>query len=129
MSESYLNFDQVRNRKDISPGTSEALNTSVSISAKASNSKLYETKLVNDISLPKSLKSPIVVSPFSLRNSENLLPDNSSKLELTDLEVLQILNRFVFVLFLLFIIALNLISLFVYPYFIKVPLSIDEEPA
>lgn len=129
MSESYLNFDQVRNRKDISPATSEALNTSVSISAKASNSKLYETKLVGDSSLPKSLKSPIVVSPFSLRNSENFLPDNSSKIELTDLEVLQILNRFVFVLFLLFIIALNLISLFVYPYFIKVPLSIDEEPA
>ncbi len=75
------------------------------------------------------MKTTKVISdrPSSTCNYLNLKEERIVKAELTDLEVLGILNRFVFTLFLLFIIGLNIFALMVYPYLIKIPLTIDDE--
>lgn len=46
--------------------------------------------------------------------------------QLSDSRIIKILNEFVFLLFLTFIILLNLIGLVILPYFIKQPMSIDN---
>lgn len=44
--------------------------------------------------------------------------------ELTDLEVINILNKFGFIVFFIFIIWLNLACLIIFPYYVKTPLTI-----
>jgi hypothetical protein len=48
------------------------------------------------------------------------------KKSITDLEIIKILNKFVFCCFLFFIVSLNLFGLFIFPYFIRKPLSIND---
>ena len=48
------------------------------------------------------------------------------KSKITDLEVIKILNGFIFILFLIFIVCLNLFGLFILPYFYKKSLSIND---
>jgi hypothetical protein len=50
----------------------------------------------------------------------------SQEVPLTETDIMSILNRFVFYLFLLFIIFLNLVCLFIFPYLIKEPMSMEE---
>ena len=45
---------------------------------------------------------------------------------ITDQTVLLILNKFIFYIFVSFIIFLNVFSLFLFPYYFKTPLSIDN---
>lgn len=47
------------------------------------------------------------------------------KIEISDNEIIDVLNRFGFCLFFLFIVSLNIMCLIVFPYFIKKPLTID----
>ena len=43
-----------------------------------------------------------------------------------DLLIIDILNRFIFFMFLFFILSLNFFGLYIFPYFLKKPLSIDD---
>jgi hypothetical protein len=45
---------------------------------------------------------------------------------LNDLMLLTVLNRFVFILFFIYIILLNVVCLFVLPFYVKEPLSLDD---
>lgn len=44
----------------------------------------------------------------------------------TDLLIIDILNRFIFFMFLFFILSLNFLGLYILPYFLKKPLTIDD---
>ena len=58
----------------------------------------------------------------STQNNEN----NKQEKVPNDLLLIKILNRFIFILFLLFIVCLNVFSLIILPYFVKKSLSIDD---
>jgi hypothetical protein len=66
------------------------------------------------------------VSKSSNNNNKNI--NNSSPLfdESNDLELISLLNKFMFYVFLIFLISLNLFGLYIFPYLIKKPLSIEE---
>jgi len=115
LSESYLSFDKLRNKSENSPILSPKLNLNKS-TPEFPRKKLSSKEL-------EALNN----HPVSTRSYSSLKPDQSERVELTDLEVLGILNKFVFTLFLLFIIGLNVFSLIVYPYLFKKPLAIDDE--
>ena len=55
-------------------------------------------------------------------NNSNSSPPNQPN----DLELISLLNKFMFYVFLMFIISLNLFGLYIFPYLIKKPLSIEE---
>lgn len=59
---------------------------------------------------------------FQALDTKTKSPEDS----IPDLVLINILNKFVFSLFLLFIIFLNLFSLILFPYAIQSPLSIDD---
>lgn len=131
MSESFLTFDQIRSR---TTGTNTNLtntsshNTSISLSPKRSTNKITETKLL-DNNNQKTQKPLIIKNSASVVNSavtNEVSSMVSDKSNLTDLDLIVILNRLVFLLFLAFIIFLNIFCLVVFPYLIKVPLTIDE---
>lgn len=46
--------------------------------------------------------------------------------DLSEMRIIKILNEFVFYLFLLFCISLNLFGLVIFPYFIKQPMAVDD---
>ncbi len=115
VSESFLSYDKIRYRKESSPIISPKIPCKNIMPETASiNSPMKTTKVISD-------RAPSRCNYLDLKDELIL------KAELTDLEVLGILNRFVFTLFLLFIIALNVFALMVYPYLIKIPLTIDDE--
>lgn len=60
-----------------------------------------------------------------LNESKNCTNSNLKE-QLSEENIIKILNNFVFLLFLIFIVALHLISLIILPYFIKTPLSIED---
>lgn len=65
------------------------------------------------------------------KNSNRALKEQSqspseSCCDLSDMRIIKILNEFVFYLFLLFCISLNIFGLVIFPYFIKQPLAVDD---
>lgn len=73
---------------------------------------------------PTSILSSKLVNTDT--NAVSYLPKKITSTSLDDLEILIILNRFVFLLFLLFIILVNALCLYILPYLVKVPLIIDD---
>jgi hypothetical protein len=71
---------------------------------------------------------PFKITEIDKKNVIKTKPAKTSieKATVTDLEVIKILNGFIFILFLIFIICLNLFGLFILPYFVKKSLSIDD---
>lgn len=91
----------------------ESISISSSFETKAQSMKNYE----------------ITPSKQSLNRKSIQQQEQTKKSEqpvITDLALLLILNKFVFCLFFLFIVFLNIFSLFVFPYIIQTPLSIDS---
>lgn len=70
----------------------------------------------------KSLTS----SPLAVTSGALAMAATATTNEITDARIIKILNEFVFYLFLLFCILLNLLGLVVFPYCIKQPLSVDD---
>jgi hypothetical protein len=61
----------------------------------------------------------------SSMNVDGLVNGNKKdSAELPTAEILRILNQFVFYLFLIYIVLLNLLSLWIFPYYIKEPLTL-----
>ncbi len=60
------------------------------------------------------------------RKEENELKIKQQQDSLNDLMLLTVLNRFVFILFFIYIILLNVVCLFVLPFYVKEPLSLDD---
>lgn len=75
------------------------------------------------IQVPKKLLAKKIVLPDDLDKISDRIEMETGTIErrvdLTDNEVLDILNRFVFYLFLAFIILLNIICLIIFPYIIQ----------
>ena len=71
---------------------------------------------------------------LKLRSSNKRKEENELKIKqqqqqqdsLNDLMLLTVLNRFVFILFFIYIILLNIVCLFVLPFYFKEPLSLDD---
>jgi len=59
------------------------------------------------------------------RKEENELIIKQQQDSLNDLMLLTVLNRFVFILFFIYIILLNVVCLFVLPFYVKEPLSLE----
>jgi hypothetical protein len=59
-------------------------------------------------------------------SEDGAIISNSSSSNITDLEIIDILNKFIFFMFLIFILSLNFFGLYVLPYYVKQPLSIDD---
>ncbi len=81
----------------------------------------------------EKIKKTDPVSDSTLRMNKNNNNNNSSdyyesdnKLVPIDMVLIKILNRFIFILFLVFIVCLNVFSLLILPYFVKPSLSIDD---
>ncbi len=75
-------------------------------------------------------KNSIAKSNFNDKNN-NHTNDNHNNIssppkESNDLELINLLNKFMFYVFLIFIISLNLFGLYIFPYLIKKPLTIEE---
>jgi hypothetical protein len=66
------------------------------------------------LSVGKSSKKPA--------NNANAESNNNN-----DLNVISVLNKFMFYVFLIFILCLNLFGLYIFPYYLKKPLSINED--
>jgi hypothetical protein len=62
------------------------------------------------------------------KNNINIANENiDSNRTLSDLEIINILNKFMFIMFLIFISSLNFFGLFFFPYFVYEPISIEKE--
>lgn len=67
----------------------------------------------------------------SSSNTNSMIENTSSNKQqstetIPDLKIINILNQFVFLLFLIFILGLNIFGLIILPYFIRKPLSLDD---
>lgn len=70
---------------------------------------------------------------LKLKSSKKRKEENELKIKqqqqqdsLNDLMLLTVLNRFVFILFFIYIILLNIVCLFVLPLYVKEPLNLDD---
>ena len=73
----------------------------------------YDNNKLDEISSVSSIET----SKLTLRHKIN---------KISDIVIINILNRFVFFLFLIFILSLNFFGLYIFPYYLKQPMSIDD---
>jgi len=82
--------------------------------------------------LNPSLSIKSLESKEKQSNSEQNKPNNvedsaggsKKDIEIPTAEIIRILNQFVFYLFLIYIVLLNLLGLWIFPYYVKEPLTL-----
>jgi hypothetical protein len=91
------------------------------------------TSILSEIELKKSMSIEFNAANNSFKNVTNSPPDplqdsfpDPTDNPLSDPEIIMILNRFVFTLFLLFIIFLNLLCLYLLPFVMRNSLTIED---
>lgn len=86
---------------------------------------LINDELIQSRTKHRSRSKTLNQTHFIAEELKNTYERNFKK-KLSEEKIINILNNFVFILFLIFIVALHLISLIILPYFIKTPLTIED---
>lgn len=115
MSESFLNYKQLKRMDKISQYPSKM---------NPETDNLLMQRRPSRLSLIKAIKRVDSASNHSLTDSVS--NTSTADTSLSEADIMTILNRFVFFLFLVFIIMLNVVCLVGLPYIIKEPLTMKE---
>ena len=94
---------------------------------KSKNSNKIYSSLNNHHSAVVSRNSNSFVKTNGKNANEQVMKSRSDKDQITDIIVIKILNLFMFYLFLLFAIILNLAGLWLFPYYLRKPQEITED--
>ena len=119
-------FKETKNRNfcNYNQTSSHALNNSLRLNGVSIPLHIdLNPNLANDgkhDELVKNLKSEI----SRLDQSPAVVHKEETSIEVPTLEIIRILNQFVFYLFLIYIVSLNLFGLWIFPYYVKEPLTL-----
>lgn len=93
------------------------------VGERSSTKMLLETYIENEKALKKANSFKIKLPDKSCKKKKALtVPDNTNK----DKMLLNVLNRFIFYTFLIYIISLNIICLYFLPYHVRKDLTIND---